>query len=369
MRTRLTTLVATAAAAALALGLAPTASASSDVTVTARQRATADTVKLAGSTSTGTAPTGTGTATAQGGVFGSRSVWKTDVSTAPLDQNSAALVSNLSGQVKQYYGAAAFNVNSYGVSIYTVSSQQAKIDLKFDDCQKKKYTPSGLFGAGGQFVGVPIPDNAVPAAGTDGQLTIYSPETDQLWEFWKAKRVNGQWQACWGGRIDNVSTSYAYFDNGFGTAATGLALSGGAVLVKDVQAGVIDHALSLQVVNAAIYTNFSWPAQRSDGQDKSANAIPEGTRFRLDPSVNVDSLKLTPIAKMVAKAAQKYGFIITDKGGAVAITAESPSATVAATGTNPIKTAMAGKASYEIFKNFPWDKMQALPRDYGKPTS
>lgn len=310
-----------------------------------------------------------GTDGPRGGVFGAKSVWKTNVAQAPLAPNSAALVANLAGQVKRYYGAAAFNVNTYGTSIYTVDAAQARVDVKWDNCQKKTYTPRGLLGDGGQFTGVPIPDDAVPAAGTDGQLTVYSPATDQLWEFWKAKRVGTQWQACWGGRIDNLSQSYGYFANGFGAAATGLALSGGAVLIKDAQAGVIDHALSLQLVNAGIYSNWSWPAQRSDGQDRSADAIPEGTRFRLDPSVNVDSLNLTPIAKMVAKAAQKYGFIVSDKGGAVAITAESPSADQAVTGVNPWSSLMAGKKSYEIFKNFPWDKMQALPKDYGKPVN
>ncbi|MEB0161112.1 hypothetical protein, partial [Pseudomonas sp. AH2 (2023)] len=70
---------------------------------------------------------------------------------------------------------------------------------------------------------------------------------------------------------------------------------------------------------------FSYPAQRSDGSLRpgTPNAIAEGQRFRLDPSLDVDSLKLTPLGKMVAKAAQKYGFIVVDKGGAVGVGVES----------------------------------------------
>ncbi|MEZ0166643.1 DUF4124 domain-containing protein [Kineococcus sp. LSe6-4] len=302
-----------------------------------------------------------------GGIFSATSVWRTDVSKAPVNPDSAALVSNVTGQVAANYGTAAFNVNQYGTSIYTVNATQQRVDVAWNNCQRKPYTPSGLLGEGGQFSQVPIPDGAVPAAGTDGQLTIYSPETDQLWEFWKAKRVNGTWQACWGGRIDGVSTSPGYFDGYWGAAASGLAVSGGSVLIGDAQAGVIDHALSLQLVDVQEASTFSWPAQRSDGIDTAADAIPEGLRFRLDPTVNVDALKLTPIARAIAKAAQKYGFIVTDRAGAVAVVAESPSAVKADTGVNPWTTLMKGKPSYAIMKNFPWDRLQALPMDYGVP--
>ena len=290
------------------------------------------------------------------------------VSTAPLNPNSAALVSNLAQQVAvRYSGVAAFNVNSYGTSVYTVSADQPRIDVAWDNCQGKTYTPTGLLGPGGQFTAVPIPDEAVPATGTDGELTVYSPGSDQLWEFWRAKRVNGQWQACWGGRIDHVSSSYGYFLGGFGAAATGLSFSAGAIGIKEAQAGVINHAIALQVVDAQNWKSFSWPAQRSDGQSTAANAIPEGLRFRLDPTLNVDALSLTPLAKMIAKAAQKYGFIVTDKGGAVAVTAESASAVVADTGVNPWPALMQSKPSYTIMANFPWNKLQALPVNYGKP--
>ncbi|WP_432511355.1 DUF4124 domain-containing protein [Kineococcus sp. SYSU DK001] len=303
----------------------------------------------------------------RGGVFGATSEWKRNVSAAPLAANSAELVANVQQQVAAYYGAAAFNVNKYGTSIYTVDATQPRIDLAWDNCQRKPKMPAGILGEGGQFTQVPIPADAVPAAGTDGQLTIYSPQTDQLWEFWKAKKVDGKWQACWGGRIDSLSTNPGYFSGYWGASASGLAVTGGSLLIADAQAGVIDHALSLQLVNVRDRSVVSYPAQRSDGLDASPNVLAEGQRLRLDPSVNVDALKITPLAKMVAKAAQKYGFIVTDKAGAVAITAESPSAVIADTGVNPWTAIMAGKKSYDIFRGFPWDKVQALPLDYGKP--
>ncbi|HEX8508768.1 MAG TPA: hypothetical protein VF635_04635, partial [Propionibacteriaceae bacterium] len=161
-----------------------------------------------------------------------------------------------------------------------------------------------------------------------------------------------------------VSTNRGWFLNGFGASATALAGEGGMVNIRDVQAGSIDHALSLAVLRAA--RTYSWPAQRSDGSDTAADAIPEGTRFKLDPAVNVDAMSMHPIAKMIAKAAQTYGFIVTDRAGTVGVAAEAGTAVEVFSGTNPWHTLMAGTPSYGIMAGFPWNRLQALPKDYGK---
>ena len=362
MRTpRRSLLSAAAAAAALAVAtvVVPGAASAASPVVPRQERAVSGRPSF---------PVGADVSGPRGGLFGPTSVWRQDVRSAPVNPNSRALVAGLNEQVSTLYnGVAAFNVSNYSTNVYSVAATQPRVDVAWDNCQKKTYTPKGLLGPGGQFTAVPIPDDAVPARGNDGQLTIYSAATDQLWEFWQAKRVGGRWQACWGGRIDRVSTSPGYFSDGFGVAATGLSFSAGAIGIKDVQAGSIDHALSLQVVWPAKWTTFSWPAQRSDGFSTDPNAIPEGLRFRLDPSVDVESLNLTPIGKMVARAAQRYGFIVTDKAGAVALTAESGSAVKAATGVDPWTKLMGSTPHYEVMRGFPWDRLQALPMNYGKP--
>lgn len=305
---------------------------------------------------------------ARGGPFGAGSVWRDDIRSAPLADNSAALVANLDRQVKAYYGGvAAFNVWNYTTNIYTVGPLQGRVDLRWDDCQGKGHVPTGIFGTAGQFVSVPMPSNAVPASGTDAALSLYQPSSDTLWSFWKVRKAADGWHACWGGRMDQASTNAGWFGGGFGTTATGLAVEGGLVNIQDVQSGSIDHALSLVVINAASYSDYSWPAQRSDGADPALDAIPEGTRFRLDPSVNVDALNLHPIAKMIAKAAQKHGFIVADKGGAVSVQAEGGTGVQGVTGANPWDTLLAGRPSYAVMANFPWASLQALPKDYGKP--
>ena len=114
---------------------------------------------------------------------------------------------------------------------------------------------------------------------------------------------------------------------------------------------------------------MSWPAQRSDGWDGDADAIPEGTHLRLDPTINVDALPLHPLARMVAKAGQKYGFIVTDKSGAVAVVAESGAPYEAWRGVNPWTALIRGTPMYNVMRNFPWQSLQVLPKDYGKPVA
>lgn len=302
------------------------------------------------------------------GVFGTRSVWRTRIGDAPRARDSARLVRNLHHQVtSRYGGVAAFNVAQYNASFYRVPADQERVTVLWDDCQGKTLLPTGLYGRAGQFLQVPLPSNAVPATGTDGNLVIYQPGTDTMWDLWKARRKPDGWHACWGGRMNRVSRAGGWFSDGYGSSASGLSVIGGSIGIREVRAGRIEHALALAIPSPAAAERVSWPAQRSDGFDTSADAVPEGTRFRLDPTLEVGRLKLHPIAAMIARAAQRYGFIVTDRSGAVAVVTESGAPTRQATGTDPWPKLMRGTPDYLIMKNFPWQHLQALPRDYGRP--
>ena len=291
--------------------------------------------------------------------FGGSSVWRTSVTRSKVAPNSRRQVDYLVGSITdRYAGVAAFNAYQYNSPVYVVPRSTAKRTVAFSNCQHKRSVPSGLFGAKGQFTGVPMPAKAVPARGTDGTLSIYSPATDQLWELWKAHRgANGAWSACWGGRIDHVSRSTGYFSGGFGVAATGLSITGGLVQYREIQQGGITHAMSLAIPRTARYDRFAYPAQRSDGWDTNPAALPEGTRLRLDPKVDVSRLHLSRAGRIVARAAQRYGFIVTDTSGAVSVIAEDVSS--ARPHTEHWATLLKGP-SYSVLKGFPWSRLQVL---------
>ncbi len=290
-----------------------------------------------------------------------------DISKAPLANNSAQVAGQLAKQVAdRYQGTAAFNAYHFNTSFYAVPKETRRVNVTYWNCQNKSYVPSGLYDGAAHFKNVPIPANAVAAAGTDGELTIYDKATDQIWEFWKFRRnpqTNAP-EACWGGRIDKVSANQGIFDNPYGVTAAGLLMAGGMISIEDVKRGEINHAMYLTVVEARRWETFSWPANRSDGQVDDPNVVMQGQRLRLDPKLDLSRYDLTPVGLMVAKAAQKYGFVVSDKAGAVAVVTESGTPTKQATGTDPWPQLLGGP-SYSVLQNFPWDKLQVLPKDYG----
>ena len=156
-------------------------------------------------------------------------------------------------------------------------------------------------------------------------MVVWQPSTDTVWEFWNMERVQGAWHARWGGKLTNASSSRGYYTNpkDWGGSATSLSLLGGLIRPSDLRSGHIDHALALAIPHAAAGT-FVAPAQRTDGNDHSPGAIPEGTRFRLNPKVDVNALHLPPVTKELALAVQRYGMIVRDQSGSVAVYGEDP---------------------------------------------
>jgi hypothetical protein len=248
------------------------------------------------------------------------------------------------------------STTGYSTPIYTVPANQPTVYVKENNSD-----PSPTLQ--GAFSEVPLPANAQPAAGGDAQLTVWQPSTDRLWEFWGMTHLSDGWHARWGGAMEHVSKSSGYFtpnswhgaQYNWGASATSLPLVGGLITLQDLQRGEIDHALALAlpVTREGIW---SWPAQRTDGVSTSTNAIPEGARFRVDPALDIASLNLPPLTRMLAMAAQRYGIVIRDTSGVVDFYGEDP----APTGTNPWRTIINNRPVWQLMSLFPWAHLQAL---------
>lgn len=301
-------------------------------------------------------------------IFDSRSFWYSPIPhDAVLHASSAQYVAELQRQIKTYYGTVALNTWSYASPVFTAAADTPTVTVEEWDCQNKGYKDKGLIE---QWRNVPIPAQAMPANGSDAELTIHQPATDTMWEFWRTRRTaDGRWQACWGGRMQNVSHNPGIWPPYYGTTATGLPFLGGQITAEELQRGEIRHAIGIALVDVEKASILSWPANRSDGHNPAAapNRIPEGLRFRLDPNLNVDALKLHPVTKTIARAAQKYGFVVWDKAGSVALRLQNPISYTARGEINPYPALFAGTPGYAIMNGFPWDRLQFMPKDYGRP--
>lgn len=300
-------------------------------------------------------------------VFAPTSFWYTPLPTSiTLHPDSANFVAEFLRQKKAYYGTVSINTNAYSSPVYIVDAQTPTVQVTEWDAQKKGYKTAKL---AEQWAAVPIPVYAEEATGTDQEMTIWQPATDTLWEFWKTRKVDGQWQAAWGGRMQNVSKSDGIWTRFFGTTATGLPFLGGQLTPDELRRGEIKHVMGISLVDLESWKVISWPANRSDGYNPKgvAHRIPEGLRFRLDPGVDVDALKMHPVGKVIARAAQKYGFVIWDKAGAITLRAQNTKSYTRRGLPDPYPEIFQGKPAWSILQGMPWEKLQFLPLDYGKP--
>jgi hypothetical protein len=285
--------------------------------------------------------------------FERSSVWSTPVPPdARVASNSAALVQNL---VDQATAAGTWiNTWAYSSSIYTVPRDQLRVRVTLD---------TRMANLQAAFAAVPLPADAVPASGTDGHLIVWQPSTDRYWEFWKLRRAGDGWHARWGGAMSHASTNPGYFPAPFGATGTGLPVFAGLIRVAELRALRIDHALALAIPRAKARA-FVWPAQRSDGASLLRDAIPEGTRLRIDPRLDLDTLGLPPAGLAIARAAQRYGIIVRDQAGAVTFYGEDP----ARFGPpNPYGAIFGGKYANNVIANFPWRQLQVLAPPRHRP--
>jgi hypothetical protein len=300
-------------------------------------------------------------------IFSSASFWYRPLpADVPLHPDSANLVREFLRQKQAYYGTVSINTIKYASPVYVVDAGTPVTAVKVWDCFHRGYLDSEL---GRQLQAVPIPEYAIPAEGTDSEMTIYSPAQDTIWEFWQARKGTAGWEACWGGRMQQASKNPGIWPHPYGTTATGLPFLGGQLSISELLERRIEHVMGISLVDTETWSVVSWPANRSDGDNraKESHRIPEGLRFRLDPTVDVESLNMHPLGKAIARAAQIYGFVVWDKAGAITLRAENPIGLMARGSTNPFDRIFDGAPAWSILRGFPWERLQFLPMDYGKP--
>jgi hypothetical protein len=300
-------------------------------------------------------------------VFSPASFWYKPLPLdAPIHPNSSQFVREFLRQKQSYYGTVSINTVKYASPVYVADKTTQRVAVRPIDCQNRGSIDRNL---AEQWKSVPIPAYAQPADGTDSEMTVYDPAADEIWEFWVAKKTDAAWEACWGGRMERASRNPGIWPLPYGTTATGLPFLGGQLSIDELMNRKIDHAMGIALVDTEKWSVFSWPANRSDGfnPQNEKDRIPEGIRFRLDPTVDVDSLKMHPVGKAIARAAQTYGFVVWDKAGAITLRAENPKSVTTRNLPDPFATIFGGTPAYAILEGFPWDRLQFLPMDYGKP--
>ncbi len=302
--------------------------------------------------------------------FSSSSIWNRPLSAGtPLDRSSASVAGAFDQVVAAEQAAGVgpwIGTTDYSVPVYSVAADQPTVTVKL------LHTPEPALSAAWRFV--PLPPDAKPAAGHDGNLVVWQPSTDRLWEFWQLAHGARGWHATWGGAIRKVSLNSGVFGQGawpgaepwWGVSASSLSIAGGLITFEDLEHGKIEHALAMAIpgVRAGVYSS---PARRTDGKSTNPLALPEGAHLRLNPNLDLAGLHLPKLTLMIAEAAQRYGIFIRDGAGNVQFFAQDPSSL----SSNPYKGPSGyfeGQSPVRLLASFPWQELQLLKMElHGDP--
>src|SRR3954469_7854974 len=220
--------------------------------------------------------------------FAPDSIWNLPLrDDVPLHPDSAMWVAKLASTI----GTAGVWINSKtcGMPSYWAAPGTATTRVTL---APGVYQDKALLRA---WAAVPIPPEAKPANCSDKNFAVLQQQPDgtiKQWEFWSAtKNGDGTWVAKWGGVINDVqhdrgiASPNAWRDPsaptwlegrstyGWNVTARSVSMTAGVISRQDLARGVIDHALSIAIPDA-LNARWLWPAQRTDGGLKVADAIP-----------------------------------------------------------------------------------------------
>ena len=295
--------------------------------------------------------------------FSPHSFWNEPVPAgAAVDPRSAHLVGALAAQAAGEVTTAKgpfVTTSPYGVPVYRVPADQPTVPVKLVGHRGERALRAA-------WRAVPLPAGARPAGGSDGHLVVWQPHSDRLWEFFQLRREGGGWRASWGGAMRHASTSPGVYNRlawpgsqpWWGASASSLSIAGGLITLEDLEDGEINHALAISLPEVRADT-YASPARRSDGTSPSPLALPEGAHLRLDPRLDLASMHLPWLTRLIAEAAQRYGIFVRDRAADVTFYAQDPTPT----GVDPYGGPSGyyrGHSPIELLAHFPWRRLRLL---------
>ncbi len=201
---------------------------------------------------------------------------------------------------------------------------------------------------------VPLPARARPDPSDDGHMVIVDTARGCEYDFYAARYSEaGRWSAGWQTRLS--VDGHGIVGAGPSSRASGFGLLAGLIFPGELARGRIDHALvfSSPLVRAGRPVP---PATESAGGSSEPNALPMGTRVRLNPDLDLSNLPLTRYERTIARALQVYGMYLGDTGGTLTLYAVNPESYE----TNPYRKIFSGGALYPSLRNIPVEQLQVL---------
>jgi hypothetical protein len=238
--------------------------------------------------------------------------WNLDISAAPLDSNSAAVINFIGGdQLHPDFGGEfdPGSVNIYGFPYIVVDSTQPKRTVTFEYADES------------DNIGYPIPDEAITqphwiehgepgnqdVPDVDRHMIIVDKDNKYLYELYNTFWDGSKWTAV-GGAFFDMKTNNRRPEGWTSADAAGLAILPGLVRYDEVYGpDEIKHAFRFTV---RLSNGYVYPASHEAGS--TSGALPMGARLRLKASKNISGFPAD--MQKIFRAMKKYGLIVADNG-------------------------------------------------------
>jgi hypothetical protein len=244
--------------------------------------------------------------------FTSSNLWNTDISSAPVDPNSNAIMANWVGSVNVHpdWGTDP----TYGIPYVVVDGKQPLVNVNLN-----------AYGEESDPGPMPVPPNAPIEGGSssdgDRHVLVLDNGNCFLYELYNSSvNSDGSWNADSTAVWDLLSDEQRPYTWTSADAA-GLPVFPGLVRYDEAASGKIQHAFrfTLPRTRAA----FTPPASHYAANTSDQTAPPMGMRLRLKSSFNISGFSSQ--MQVILKAMQHYGLILADNGSALFVTGVSDS--------------------------------------------
>jgi hypothetical protein len=245
--------------------------------------------------------------------FPADNAWNKDISTAPVDPASDAIIAFIGADTGLHpdFGAGLYNGGPIGIPYAVVGGSQPLVPVTY-----MAYPDES--DPGPMPIPVPPPYEGPDPTATSGDrhVLVVDRDTCLLYELYAAQRQSdGSWHADSGTIWDLKSNNLRPF--GWTSAdAAGLPIFPGLVRYDEVAAGTIAHALRFTVPTSR--RAYVLPATHWASSNTSASAPPMGMRVRLKAGVDISSYPTQ--ARVLLATLKRYGMILADNGSAWFIT-------------------------------------------------
>jgi len=230
--------------------------------------------------------------------------WNTDVSTAPVDPNSATLIASCGNNGLHPDFGTVWDGAPNGIPYVVVSGTEGRVPVSFTYASESDPGP------------YPVPPGAPIEGGAnstgDRHVLVVDRDNWKLYEMYDAHPVNGgeRWTAGSGAVFDLASN--ALRPAGWTSAdAAGLPIFPGLVRYDEaVEQSEIRHALRFtcpRTRRAYVAPATHWASSSTD-----ASLPPMGMRVRL--RLDFDASTFPAEVRVILRAMQRYGMLLADNG-------------------------------------------------------